>query len=117
MPATPSSRASPSTSTTRRTSWSPRPSPTPTATTPSPAGTGTSTASAIFNLGAALPANTSGYTIKLDNPADYTTGPLAGLTLSATNAPGNTTANDSNGVLVGGFSQAAVTTPAPGRRT
>ena len=63
---------------------------------------GTSTSSAVDNLSNTLLANTSGYTIKLDNPADYTSGPLAGLTLSPTNAAGSTPANDSNGVLVGG---------------
>ena len=51
---------------------------------------GTSTGSAIDNLTSLL-ANTSGYTIKLDKATDYTTGPLAGLTLSPTNAAGSTT--------------------------
>ena len=48
-------------------------------------------------------ASTAGYTIKLNNASDYTTGPLAGLTLSPTNATGSTTANDSNGTLVSGI--------------
>ena len=73
---------------------------------------GTSTGSAIDNI-AGLKANTAGFTIRLDNPADYSTGPLAGLTVSPPLQGGDTT-KDSNGTLVGGFDQASVTTPAAG---
>jgi uncharacterized repeat protein (TIGR01451 family) len=60
-------------------------------------GPGTSTASSIFNI-AGLTDNTSGFTIRLDNPADYEPGgPLAGLDPTIVNA-GTNPAIDSKGV-------------------
>jgi hypothetical protein len=74
---------------------------------------GTSTKSVIFGLSGLTP-NTTGYTVRLDNPADFgSTGPLAGLIATRANV-GSDPAVDSNGVLVSGIDQATVNTGGPG---
>lgn len=74
---------------------------------------GTNTTSHIFSV-SGLTANTTGYTIRLDNMADYATGgPLAGLLLARPNAGADVSIN-SKGVLVGGFARVTVNTGTPG---
>jgi hypothetical protein len=66
---------------------------------------GVSTPSARYGV-AGLTFNTTGFTVRLDNPADYAAGgPLFGWTLTINDAPSGANADlrDSDGVLVGGF--------------
>lgn len=70
-------------------------------------GPGTSTPSAIFNVTGLQP-DTSGYTIRLDNPADYAPGgPLFQLIPTITTVGGGI---GSVGVLVGGFARTTFNT-------
>jgi hypothetical protein len=64
------------------------------------AAAGSSTASAVYNI-AGLTQNTAGFTVRLDNPADYQTGgPLYQYTVTQANVGGNTQdMRDSDGVL------------------
>ncbi|HQR35486.1 MAG TPA: SdrD B-like domain-containing protein [Blastocatellia bacterium] len=74
---------------------------------------GTSTTTAIYGISALKP-NTNGFSIKLDNPADYTgSGPLTGVTPSIPTA-GSNGSIDSDGVLIGGFSSVTFNTGDPG---
>ncbi len=58
------------------------------------------------------------YTVRLDNAADYTSGPLQGVLLTVTDQPTTTNALDSDAVLVGGFAEiTAATTGTAGTTT
>jgi uncharacterized repeat protein (TIGR01451 family) len=61
-------------------------------------GPGTSTSNAVYNIAGLVP-NTTGYTVRLDNPADYTIGPLSGLVPTVPLA-GTDRAVDSDGMPV-----------------
>ncbi len=74
---------------------------------------GTNTNNAIYGV-AGLKPNTNGFSIKLDNPADYSgSGPLAGMAPATANA-GSNDSIDSDGTLVSGFSQTTFNTGSPG---
>lgn len=76
---------------------------------------GANTASSIFGISGLRP-NVTGYTIKLNNPADFTgNGPLANTTLSPVDASGNSQdQRDSDATLMSGSPVVMFNTGGPG---
>lgn len=74
-----------------------------------------SSASTKFGI-LGLTANTAGFKLRLDNPADYSgAGPLAGLSLTLANAAGNAQdQRDSDATVTDGFPQITLATAGPG---